>query len=494
MIRSSPLAAAASARPASSLWGRHQGPTIAKILAELRAGGFFPSARTLHLEASPRNPMRRDYFERAAFRVIDGDTTLCRLIVGKNLVDLHRRSAAIAKACPDIICQPLFWHRADEWDYFATEFFDGENLETLVLDGRMTADDALACAEKIVGSLERTSQPSSLADASQELDRLFDDAGVLPLFGGLDQPFLDNVVFPAVRAGALAEEPRTRWTNGDLIARNVLVDSHGRTRLIDYEFAERTHFFAIDAWRWQNLSILPPEARVLPGVGHAVRTKPWLESLSILRQMALQYATNGAQIAVEDSRPAVERLIALAANAQSGLRTSAFLSALAAGPLPAAGRKPAMFAQLYWSIDGSYVETQSSRLDYVAGSDVALSFLIRHVRGRVTFRFDPAEAPGLLQISAIRLHNTRTRTPLLSLNQSTGWSAIHVDGGLLRLVDSPFLNLLSLNGDPRLLLPTVDAGESVCDLACDVWLHFSTELTALPALLPPPAETTPPAG
>ncbi|HEX7632067.1 MAG TPA: hypothetical protein VF388_08045, partial [Lacunisphaera sp.] len=88
----------------------------------------------------PRNPARRDYFQRAVFRVLAEGRTLCRLMVGKNLADLCQRSTAIAKACPEITVRPLFWHQADGWDYFATEFLDGENLESLVLGGRMTVE------------------------------------------------------------------------------------------------------------------------------------------------------------------------------------------------------------------------------------------------------------------------------------------------------------------------------------------------------------------
>ena len=441
----------------------------------------------------PRNPARRDYFQRAVFRVLSEGHTLCRLMVGKNLADLCQRSTAIAKACPEITVRPLFWHQADGWDYFATEFFEGENLESLVLGGQMTVEEALSHAERIVSVLEESFEASSLEDASRELEQLFDRVSALPLFGGLDQPFLDHIVFPPVQTGALAEVPKTRWTNGDLIARNILVDPLGHARLIDYEFAERTHFYAIDGWRWRKLSVLPPEARLLPRVTRELQTKPWLESLSILKQLALLYEINGAQMAVEDMGPALERLMTLSARSQFGVRASAFLRAIAAESPLGPRKTRVVTAQLYWSHDGNHAEAQSCRVEYATGIDEGLTFLIPQVRGRLKLRLDPSDAPGLLQISAIRLHNAQRKRTFFSLNQSTGWDRILIIGGLLRLPDSPSLNLLSLDRDPHFYLPDVNIGEMPCDLVVDLWLHFSPELTQLPSLLSAPGESPPPA-
>jgi len=158
----------------------------------------------------------------------------------------------------------------------------------------------------------------------------------LPIFSGLDQQFLQSVIFPFIRSGALSGPQQTRWTNGDLIARNVLVDSRGGVRLVDYEFAGRTHFYAEDWWRWHSESKLPSEALDLPGSPKA-SAETWQEAYFILRHAVLIHEINGAAVAVSGLRQQMDRLVALAAAAQAGFRASVFLQPLALPtPNPAA--------------------------------------------------------------------------------------------------------------------------------------------------------------
>lgn len=476
--------------PGSPLWGRHlpPGPSERDILDQLSAAGLRSTSHELKLVRIPRNPLRWDYFMRAAFLVMAGPQTLCRLMVGRTLADLHRRSVEFSDACPEIACRPLLWHQSGGWDYLATEHFAGADLETLVRDGRLTAADALGHARRVVAALEKTVLPSTSDLAVQEMNRLFAQVCALPLFDGFDQTFLDGFVFPAMRAGLTTETPTTRWTNGDVIPRNILVDAAGAVRLVDYEFAERTHFFAADGWRWRSFSKLPAEAGGLPGLDEGLTEKPWLEAFFLLRQVAHQYAINGAHIAVEDSRQAVERLIAFAVATHAGFRTSAFFRALVAGSAAAESRAPTRtprrtWAQLYWSSDGNYNEARSQRQEYAADTEVALSFVIRQGSGPLKLRFDPADAPGLLTITGIRIQDAKSRKLLLSFNEKTGWDGIRLEAGLMRLPGPAVLRLLSLNQDPHFALPDAAIEGETGDLTCDVGLRFSSDMTDLPRLL-----------
>lgn len=306
-------------------------PSLEAIRDELlRNAHVFNAPSGLHLESIPGNPDRIDCLSRAHFRVRDGNRTLCRLTVARNLTPLWERIQAFAGACPEIACRPLFCHRSSEWTYLGVEFFDGQDLESLATAGRLTPAEAINHGEKIVAALERTLQPSNAEAATREIERLFAQVCSLPLFVEFDRDFLRQFVFPFVRAGALAGPYHTRWTNGDLIPRNVIVDQQGQARLVDYEFAACTHFFAEDGWRWRIFSTLPPEARNLPAFGEAGRQKePWLEGFFLLKQLILAHATNHRAKAVADSRPTIDRLVALIAETQPSFRSSAFLQPLA---------------------------------------------------------------------------------------------------------------------------------------------------------------------
>jgi O-antigen biosynthesis protein len=307
-------------------------PSVNAICDELHRLNVVDSPTGLHLEPLQGNPNRRDYLSKASYRVRAENRTVCHLTVGRNLTKLWERTRSFASACPEITCRPLFCHRSKEWDYLGIEFFDGQNLESLVLEGQLTPAEALKHSGEALAALERTLQVSSAEAAAQEIATLFAQVRALPIFAEFDQIFLQQAVFPFVRAGALTGPFRTRWTNGDFIPRNVLVDQEGKTRLVDYEFAARTHFFTEDAWRWRIFSTLPPEARELPGLGDRSTNEPWLEAFFLLRQLVLAHEINGAQRAGIDLQPAINRLVALAASGQAAFQANVFLQLLASVP------------------------------------------------------------------------------------------------------------------------------------------------------------------
>jgi GT2 family glycosyltransferase len=307
-------------------------PSAKVIGDELCRSKVIDSPAGLQLEPIQGNPNRYDYLAKASFRVTVGNRTVCHLTVGLNLAPLWERTQAFASACPEITCRPLFFHRSGEWDYLGIEFFDGRTLDSLALENLLTPAEALKHSEKVLAALERTLQPSTAEAAAREIDALFAQVCTLPVFAEFDQAILRQIVFPFVRAGALAGPFRIRWTNGDLIPRNVLVDQEGNVRLVDYEFAARTHFFAEDAWRWRTFSSLPPEARDLPGLGNGAVPQPWLEAFFLLKHFVLAHEVNGARQANIDLRPAIERLVEIAAHGHEAFRASVFLQLLASVP------------------------------------------------------------------------------------------------------------------------------------------------------------------
>ena len=58
---------------------------------------------------------------------------------------------------------------------------------------------------------------------------------------------------------AASQPPTLRWTNGDFHADNILRNERGEIRLVDCEFARRTHFPTSDWCQFRLLSKIPPE-------------------------------------------------------------------------------------------------------------------------------------------------------------------------------------------------------------------------------------------
>ncbi len=283
-------------------------------------------AGSIRWELIPRNQDRCDYRHRAAFRLSLGDRTLCHLVVGKSLDDIWARSQAFAAACPAIACRPLFFRKVGELDCLASEYFEGESIEALVRAGRLSAPEAMNHASTVVAALEATSEPSTLEKQQCELRSFFDQVLASQAIGDLDGRFLQAYVFPLISAGAEQAAPVTHWSNGDIVARNILVDGAGRVRLVDYEFAARTHFLAEGWWRWHTFSLLPEDARSLPAWSNAM-SSPWLECYFLLRQIILSHENSVSHLAVADFKQWIDRLSSITVEAWDGLRPSLFLRA-----------------------------------------------------------------------------------------------------------------------------------------------------------------------
>lgn len=268
-------------------------------------------------EPLPGNPDRADFGSRRLYRVVQGGKPVCFLVTGSDLRPLFDRANAFARACPSLVCKPLFFFEYTGRDAAGFEFFEGRNLEELWRTNRLSAERLRQIATGVVEALAASSAESTAEARDRELHALFDEVLALPLFNRIDRGFLSDSVFPLVEQGARSLPPRVRWTNGDLIPRNVFLSADGRVRLLDYEFAAPTHFPSDDAWRWKTFSTLPESLKDLPVTEPSAAAPSgdtsWQELHFLLRQLVLAVRINGADAAGPDSRPALDRLLAIVA-------------------------------------------------------------------------------------------------------------------------------------------------------------------------------------
>jgi hypothetical protein len=376
------------------------------------------------------------------------------------------------------------WRPSKQWDYLGVEFFEGRNLDTLSLKGVIASKDAIRYGERVGAALNRTLRSSTNSLANREIEQLFAKVCASPMFSGVDQKFLQNIVFPFVHAGALQGLPKSRWTNGDFLPRNILVDGNDNVRLIDYEFAQRTHFFGEDWWRWRTYSSFQSESRDIPALREGTDNGPWLEAYFILRQMVLVHDVSGAQLAVAETAPLIDRLVALTAEAHAGFRSSVLLKKIATGTGGPSGEikdRPKGNAQLYWSTSANFSEQDSQAASYGAGRDELVRFRFAAMPGRLHLRLDPADSVGIIEIRAIRVF-VGDKT-LIALHEPEDWEQLNLGSGLVRLTNTPALNLLSFNGDPSVLLPEIEFDVAASAVTCEIWLKFAAELDALPDLM-----------
>lgn len=325
-------------------------PVADQVGRMLRAVNAVPSIDGLRLEPIPRNPGRLDYLTRACFQVYRGEQAVCHLTVGPALGDLWNRTQGFAAACPAIACRPLFWEHESDRDYLGVEFFEGTSLESLVLKGRMSPDAALHAAGKVVAALEATFEASNSTDLARELDWLLATVEATPLCCSLKRQFLREVVFPFVREGVPVAPLRTRWSNGDLVPRNVLVNSRGEVRLVDCELASRTHLYGTDYWRWRTYSQLPPEAQTLAGSPDDEAAGTWWDTLAILQQLVIVRKFNDVVTAQVDAGAKFRQMVGIMVRRRPACGANLLFPMLRRPADLLSGRRLRCHAQLFWKV------------------------------------------------------------------------------------------------------------------------------------------------
>jgi glycosyltransferase involved in cell wall biosynthesis len=200
------------------------------------------------------NTDRKDRAARSSWCVALPAGGRAKLTLGHDLGDLASRHAAFANACPAIATTQVFFTRLPAGDALAEAYFDGPNLETARQDSVIPPAVISRGVARLCRCLAATEQASDEAARQGEWQEWSRRLLALPVWQAVERNLLENKLLPSLYAQLASDPPVTRWTNGDFLPANILLDAGGESRLIDTEFAARTHFFAEDAVRWRVLS------------------------------------------------------------------------------------------------------------------------------------------------------------------------------------------------------------------------------------------------
>jgi hypothetical protein len=461
----------------------------------LRREGVLERSGQYLVQPLAANSTRADAAVRRTFVVWEDRAVLFHVTVGRGLRAVQRRHLGFAKAFPDLACHPLFLLHRDGVDIGGRDYFPGQNLEDALRAGAIEAEHAGALVDRIFEQLATHERPSTAAAALRELAEFGQELFSLSAWSDVDRLFLRELVLPSLHENLGAGPFRRRWSNGDFIARNLLVNDKGDARLIDYEFAARTHFFAEERLRFVAHSLVPEtvkrHARALQF--SASRFELLYSLLNHARLSARVLSDTLAQAEVAAVAARVAELVAAA-----GERRRSYFLAPAARVAVTDGAQPSpVEAKVYSSESGAFVESASISAIFPPEKIVTLSIQIpagspvRHIR------VDPADRPGLVRVTSIVVRSLATGELLWPATWALDRQAVQVGGTVLRLrTDDADLLLLSTGDDPWLLLPPLDrvVSEPVrieivlrFDTAAAAVQQAATEIVRLSAATLPPA-------
>jgi glycosyltransferase involved in cell wall biosynthesis len=219
------------------------------------------------------------------------DGRRAKITAGQGVAVMAAQITRLAQECPELVAPILFHRLIDDVEVLAETFFEGVTLEEAHRDGTQPPErirSAFSFACSALRGTESVSDP-----AARELEwRQWVAALLLPeWWSAPERACLEHSILPRLFTRLSTGACTTRWTNGDFLSTNLLVGDTGEPRLVDFEFATRTHFFIEDAARFYALSpaaAREPELFVsdLPRPGLVWHLYFWL------RQVQLEAQTN----------------------------------------------------------------------------------------------------------------------------------------------------------------------------------------------------------
>ncbi len=439
-------------------------------IARLLPGG---ESLSFDLEKSDRNEVRRDFGEKTLFKVVSSAKVLCLALVGRGLLEVKQRSELFERAIPEISVKTIGFGKFEEFDVLLSEYFDGENLETLVESGCVSKGDAIRIVYSVYSAIQKTSIRSSRAKLKQELDNVFEDIAKCSLFNVVDLDILKNRVFPFIRRDLLLGPIKRVCSTGDFIARNILVSSAHEFRVVDYEFAGETHFGWSDYFRWKMYS----NVEGISDLNYILESKynltPWKEVLFLLQQIVRDVSIVGAVAAADSVVKNLSRVKEIATNNDKGLSDSFFLCGESALSPPLS--KDKTFAQLFWSGETGFTEESSVRKEVVLDSLIEFSHDISVEDSfPLDLRFDGCEGASVLEFKRIAVYG-EDGAIIFCADAKSGWSDIRCERDAWSLSDKDEYYVLSLGNDPIVIMPRISRESlrqvKVVIFSCEYVIH-----------------------
>lgn len=393
-----------------------------------------------------------DSTRQETYRVLENRKTAALVTLCTDSQNLAAKHSLMTEALPEATLNLYGSFRIEGVECVLSEYFDGNNLEEALDSGSISSDDAKTYALQIQDALESTTELSSKAALLQEIEDSFAAIRGCRVFNETDRKFLEDIIFPLLRPELEKTPLTTSLTNGDFIARNLLYSPSKGVKLIDYEFAKRTHFKWEDDERWKRFSSLEDhELRFMFETGEPL--SPPKEIFFLLSQIALDANKMSPTAQKPVLKGQIERIIELASNLQPALGKSVFLNtSLATAHLEQDSQTT---CQLFWD-EGTLFTERNSQRDYLTLDErVTKSFAFEvGTRNSLTIRFDPCTTSGLIEIRKVRI-NDENQSTLYEAGNASGWEGVTTGGHAIALSYESQLLVLSTGPDPYIVFPKI---------------------------------------
>ena len=187
-----------------------------------------------------------EFCRKRSYRFSDKNGLDLLLTCSKDLQETYNNSRLFHKALPSLTCQPKFIVKGLEYDLIGYDFFDGKPLDQVFAQSKISEPQVRKIIDNLKKYLLNIERPSSTDAMQSEFNAFIEVFYSNENLSKTDVEIFKNEIIPYIQNFILNTNPCLRWSSGDLIARNILINENFDYRIIDYEFAHETHFFNED--------------------------------------------------------------------------------------------------------------------------------------------------------------------------------------------------------------------------------------------------------
>ena len=163
--------------------------------------------------------------------------------------NIFNKSKLYQNTYEEFSVKPISFIKKENKTLFIQEYFEGKTLDELYEKNEIEIDNVNYILEHIFDVYRNVSRSSNPSSIESEFIEFKENFLALKIFHKTDREFLQKSLFEPILNKIINIEPTIRVSNGDLVARNILVSTNLDFRVIDYEYTHDTNFHQDDLIR-----------------------------------------------------------------------------------------------------------------------------------------------------------------------------------------------------------------------------------------------------
>lgn len=219
----------------------------------------------INIYAKPINRLRHYQTQVHHFIIYDGHNPIFYLEVSPNLTDRFQQTTNFSNAYPEYTLAPIRYFQDYSLDFLCLDYFNGKPINE-ALEKRILPEKKIANVLNLM--IENFLKEEDICKYSnegpvKELNSLFEKIRSIKVLPKDVVNKFDYEIFPLLEKSLDSIElQKFRWTNGDFIDRNLLINKSGKIVIVDTEFAQKTNFTKEDWVRFYAFSSIKEEFQV----------------------------------------------------------------------------------------------------------------------------------------------------------------------------------------------------------------------------------------